>query len=78
MSITPDVTVDYNVPLPCGLVSFPRVRTLATLEAGGDGELLDLSLPKLANQKHTHSPPVCLKQLNKIPVKVVNTASSYR
>ena len=43
---TSDVTVDYSVPLPCALVSFPRVRTLATLGAVGDDELLDLQLQK--------------------------------
>ena len=60
---TSDVTVDYSVPLPCALVSFPRVRTLATLGAVGDDKFLDLQLQiKLVIQKHIHSPPVYSRQ----------------
>ena len=69
MFITSDVTVDYNDPLPCVLVPFHRIRT------GGDGELLELQLNKLASQSiHTH--PLYIQGTQK-PVKVVNTASSY-
>ena len=39
MSITSDVTLDYNAPLPCGLVFFPRIGTLAIPGAGGDDKL---------------------------------------
>jgi len=54
VSIKSDVTVDYNAPLPCVLVPFRRIRTLATPGAGGDGDLLDIQLHKHANQKHAH------------------------
>jgi len=57
--------VDYNAPLPSGLVPSPSISTLATPGAGGDGELLDLQSPlthKLASQKHTYSPLVLLRQ----------------
>ena len=39
VSITSDVTVDYNAPLPCVLVFFPRIGTLVTPGAGGDDQL---------------------------------------
>lgn len=63
-SITSDVIVDYNAPLPSGLVPSPSISTLATPGVGGEGELLDLALTpphspsrqKLAHRKHTHSP----------------------
>jgi len=44
--IPSDVTVDYNAPLPCVRVPLSRPG------AGGDGELLDLQLNKLANERH--------------------------
>ena len=75
MFITSDVTVDYNAPLPFVFVPFHRIRTLSPPGAGGDGELLDLQLNKLASQSiHTH--PLYIQGIQK-PVKEVNTASSY-
>ena len=62
-SITSDVVVDYNAPLPSGLVPSPSINTLATPGVGDDGEVFGLALTppqspsrqKLAHQKYMHS-----------------------
>jgi len=70
--ITSDVTVDYSAPLPCGLVPFPRIRTLAKPEAGVDGELLDLLLHSIHKlSRYTHHLYI---QGNQKPIKMANTA----